>query len=78
MREKGNNEVLVERVLTEKVIGVMCDLCGSHKAITGEEVVARLMGGRRPCDCGATLDEVSFYYICETPCSSLGCLCHKK
>jgi hypothetical protein len=63
--------------LTEKVVGVMCDLCGSHKAITIQEVEVRVTS-RRFCDCGANSGEVSFYYICETPCSSPDCLCHSK
>ena len=63
--------------LTDKVVGVVCDLCGSHKAITVEEVMVRL-SSPRACDCGANHSEVSFYYICETPCPDPRCLCHKS
>ena len=63
---------------TEKVIALMCALCGSHKAITAEDATARLMSDRC-CDCGANSGEVYLYYICcETPCSSPSCLRHKK
>jgi hypothetical protein len=62
--------------LTEKVVGVMCDLCGSHKAITLQEARARLMSDSS-CDCGANSGEVRLYYICEAPCPDPRCLCHK-
>ena len=66
-----------EDVLREKVVGVVCDLCGSHQAITPVEVAVRLTS-RHACDCGANHSEVAFYAICETPCSTPSCLCHKK
>lgn len=71
---------LINDLTEKKVIGVVCDLCGSHKAITVDEVAERLESGHmsgRCCDCGANGNEVSFYYICETPCPEPSCLCHK-
>ena len=60
-----------------EVIGLQCTVCGSHKAITVEDVVARLKSDDW-CDCGANSGEVYVYSICETPCSSPSCLCHQK
>jgi hypothetical protein len=77
MTEKMKNAAETTDDLRDKLVGVVCDLCGSHKAVTLGEAAVRLTS-RHACDCGANHSEVALYYICETPCSTPSCLCHKK
>jgi hypothetical protein len=62
----------------QKVLGMLCELCGAHKAVSPFELYGRMKRGPLHCDCGANAAEVSVYWICDVPCSDPGCLCHQK